>query len=105
MIHISTTKTFEQGVDVPAFTCNFCKHKQMFSGYLGSNCHVCGNSTEYEYICDRIRIMREKTGLSRTEIAAKLGYTRATIKNYEWTKTSKVYIKKFKKFILEFYKS
>jgi len=103
-MHICTTKSLRAGLeDIPPIECPICKHVTMYSSWVSLECDTCGADTGY-YLSDDLRHIRERTGMTRKQIAKELGYSQATVKNYEWTKTSQVYLNKFKRFIEEFYK-
>lgn len=75
----------------------------MFAGWVSSECDTCGADTGCECLPDYMRTIRERTGLTRRQVAQAIGYKPSTVKNYEWTKTSKIYWEKFRLFIKEFY--
>ena len=103
-IHICTTKTFREGIDIPAFKCFMCGKETMYASWTGSNCDTCKADSEM-YPSDLIRTVREATKLTREQIAKELGYKPSTVKKYEWTHPSNNYFKKFSEFILDFYHS
>jgi len=105
-IHICTKESLRAGLeDFPVTECNVCGHKTVYADWVGSLCDMCGSDMSWDYLSDNMRSIRIQTGLTRTQIAEKLGYTRATVKNYEFTKVTDAYWVKFKAFIRDFYKN
>lgn len=103
--HISTAKTFRAGIDLPPFECFICGKETMFHDWVGCRCDTCGADTAWESdLAGFVRTIREKTKLSRKEIAKKAGIKPSTIKNYEWCIPSKKYFEWFKVFIKDFYR-
>lgn len=102
-VHITNIKSLRAGIKTPPQNCYFCNHKTVFLSWVGWNCDTCGFDSEC-YLPDNIRRIREKTGLSRKDAAKIFGLKNSTLKNYEWTNPSKVFLTKFLIFIKEFYK-
>ena len=103
-MHICTKKSFRAGIDTAPLVCRVCQHKTLFTSWTGMQCDTCGADSEYEYLPDYMRTIRENTGLTRRQISDKLGYKYSTVKKYEWCRTSSIYWKKFKIFIEDFYR-
>ena len=105
VVHASTTDSFRAGLeDFPVTECDVCGHKSVHADWVGSVCDTCGADTAWDNLPDYIREIRKKTGLTRKQIAEKLGYKHSTVKNYEFTKVTGIYWVKFKCFINDFYK-
>jgi hypothetical protein len=103
-MHICTTNSLRAGIDIPPMDCPVCGHKTMFASWASNECDTCGADTGCENLPDYMRTIRNKTGLTRRQIANELGYKYSTVKKYEWCRTSSVYWVKFQVFIKEFYK-
>ena len=94
MIHICTTDSFFVDAPIIETKCLVCGEIcNAEIGWIGERCSACGSvySPFDDYASDIVRKRREKLGLTRRQIADKLGYKRTTIKNYEWVKPSKKY--------------
>ena len=69
-----------------------CKHKQPITvGWRECYCNGCGNYFSPETLNETVKKRRELLGLSRQEMAIKMGLTEATISNYENDWPSKKY--------------
>lgn len=100
--HICTDKTMRAGIDLPPMICGFCGKKTFYPGWVSIHCDTCGADSE-RYRSDNCRIVRESMGLTRNQVAKALGYTRKTVKKYEWCDPSNIYWYKFKAFVADFY--
>lgn len=88
---------------IPPIICKWCDQKTLYLGRPHASCDTCYAELD-QHTVTNILIVRMNTGMSRKQIAEKLGYSKNTVKNYEFNKPSEIYIEKFISFITEFYK-
>jgi hypothetical protein len=84
--------------------CGFCNHRTLYFSWVGAECDTCGADYGNESLPGLVLSIRQKTGLSRRQIADQLGYKYSTIKKYEFVKCSFAYRDKLKIFITERYR-
>ena len=101
-IHISTNKTHRAGIDYSPIDCSVCLKNTLYIGWVSLHCETCGYDSD-QYTSTNILNIRRQTGLTRKQIAKELGYSKNTVKNYEFNHPSKVYFNKFNSYIAEFY--
>ena len=92
-VHICTTKSLYAGaIDIKG-ACMVCGREDVHlrCGYVGTLCTVCGYDWESEFPSGTVRQRREYLGLTRREMAERMGLAAATIKNYETIWPSKRY--------------
>ena len=105
VIHVCTKDSLRAGLeDFPVTKCDVCEHTSVYADWVGSVCDTCGADTAWDNLPDYMRSIREQSGLTRKEIAEKLGYQSSTVKNYEFTRVTETYWVKFKAFIADFYR-
>ena len=102
--HICTTNSLRAGINQPPFNCCVCDKQTMFVDWVGSKCDTCGADTAWEEnLAGFVRSIRQRTKLTRKEIAQAAGLKPSTIKSYEWKHPSRKYYDWFRGFIKEFY--
>lgn len=103
-MHICTRESFRAGINEPPMNWFVCGKKTMYSDWVGASCDTCGADTAWEGdTAGFVRTIRERTKLSRKQIALRSGYKQSTIKSYEWKRPSQRYIKWLMMFIKGFY--
>ena len=92
-ISICTTENLYAGAIEVRGDCMICGRKNvpLKFGYVGVLCTVCGYDWESEFPSGTVRQRREYLGLTRAEMAEKIGLAKATIKHYETIWPSKRY--------------
>lgn len=92
--HICTTDSLMAGAPIMEMWCPICTNTAPNElGYIGMRCSVCGAVSNMEDTWpDIVRMRRQKLALSRKQIGVLLGYTRATVKHYEFVRCTKPYI-------------
>lgn len=103
-IKICTTNSLRAGIDLPPMECPYCKHETLYPDWVSFRCDTCGNDVEH-YTCDNIRNIRQQMNVTRAQIADALGYSKHTVKKYEFNNPSESYWRKFKLYVRKFYKN
>ena len=101
--HICTTDSLSAGVDIPPSECPFCKKETLIATWVDSACSTCGFDTG-RYAGENAMVVRQNMGFSRSHFADRIGYSKHTIKTYEWGDPSEIYMDAFRKFVHGFYK-
>ncbi len=101
-LKICTTKSLRAGIDLPPMVCSYCKHETLYPDWVSARCDTCGYDVEH-YTCDNIRIIRQKMNVTRVQIADALGYSKHTVKKYEFNDPSNSYWHKFKLYVEKHY--
>lgn len=94
MIHISNDETFLiDSIKLESKCVICCKKSTLRLGWVGEKCDKCLSCVDpFEIMaCKIVKMRRELMKLSRIEMAKLTGYSRHTIKKYEFTYPSRRY--------------
>ena len=106
MVHICTDETFLVDCLKYKSTCLICNHESILRiGWVGEKCDLCGSVIDPSEITipDIVKLRRNKMGLNRPDMAKLIGYSKHTIKKYEFTSCSMKYYNLTTKLITEYY--
>lgn len=101
-IHICTTDSLMAGaIECPPSECPICLQITIQDlGYIGSRCRNCGRIWCSEMSRGSLtEKRREYLGLTRREVAARLGLKTATIRTYETSRCSESYMNAVKRMV------
>lgn len=96
MGHICTEESFLINASKIKSKCFICLHiSYLRIGWVGEKCDICDSCIDPFDICisDIVKLRREKMGLSRKEMSKLTGYSKSTIKRYEYVHCSENYYK------------
>ena len=105
MIHISTPSSFDiEDIDPLEGKCLICCQKTLIQPqWTGYRCLSCGSTWDMPWIGHISRKRRELLKLTRAEMANLTGYSKNTIKTYEWSSCSMKYFVKTKEIMIDKY--
>ena len=95
MYHISTSATFDlKDIDPLKGECLICCQETLIQPqWTGYRCLSCGSTWDSPWMGHIVKRRRELLKLTRPEMSKLTGYSKNTIKTYEWTKCSMKYFK------------
>jgi len=84
VIHIATSDSYMAGAIPMRFTCPVCLSETDGElGWIDARCGDCGALSSTDSPNRTVRLRRERLGLTRDEMAGKLGIKRSTVTRYE----------------------
>ncbi len=94
--HVCTTESLYAGAIEGSGDCMICGRANVILkyGYVGTLCTFCGQDWSVDFPSGTVRRRRESLGLTRREMAERMGLAVATIKHYENIWPSRPYFEK-----------
>lgn len=102
MDHICTNESYlAGGIDVGESECQICcRTGKQTATFVGCYCHVCKKINSAEWAGQIARERRLILGLTKKQIAEKLGISKHTVHGYEWKKCPIEYLDRLKELLI-----